>query len=141
MRDFRSMWTLLLREKRVRWMPGMTGRFPGYNATATRLPVPEGVGGISPWYVFGYMPSTAEHYIFPDPYDAATVGCLVAMVRVAWNDPALTTVCDGVGAWRTTRYYRGQKYMATEAEAALATIAGDPRGLPPNETDPNIAHS
>jgi hypothetical protein len=81
----------------------------------------------------------------PDLTDAATLGCLLALVRTAYGDPALyvrlsdtTRQSDGVRAWEVLGWldlsrnldgrggwWRGWGY-ATEAEALVAALEAAP---------------
>lgn len=82
----------------------------------------------------GYVPARNE---FPDLDDAATLGCLLALVRKAWSDATIRTnyaeYVDRGGEWSvfvpvvegrmlTYKSFEGK----TEAEALVAALEGAP---------------
>jgi hypothetical protein len=68
--------------------------------------------------------------VIPDLTDAATRGCLLALVREAWGDPKITVVPRGATVWAVV--YAGwlhKKALAccrTEAEALVAALESAP---------------
>ena len=102
--------------KNWRWMPGMRwwtdddrGRLDDYQ--------PE------------YMARSTD--ALPDLTDAATVGCLLALVREAWGDPSLCVVLDtSDGRWCVERrcgdirVFQYGTQGDTEAEALVAVLEG-----------------
>lgn len=72
--------------KHWRWMPGMKWRLP------------EGTEACWPLsYRSGRYPEVPEGLsVIPDLTDPATLGCLLALVREAWDMPRIATFCaDG----------------------------------------------
>ena len=67
----------------------------------------------------------------PDLTDAATLGCLLALVREAWGDPTLCVVFDTsdgrwhVGRWEDGLAMRGRE-GDTEAEALVDALESAP---------------
>ena len=62
----------------------------------------------------------------PDLTDAATVGCLLALVRAAWGDPFLCPAADRETGWWLDGYAAVdylQSYRS-EAEALVAALEG-----------------
>lgn len=114
--------------KHWRWMPGMltTDDFRITAINPDGLPHGE-YSQVGPllWKI------NAED--MPDLTDPATLGCLVALLRKAWDSPMLNTVQErGIG-WIVAdslccsmlangRYYRGD----TEAEALIAALEAAP---------------
>jgi len=71
-------------------------------------------------------------YDLPDLTDAATLGCLLALVREAWKDPALCALrelcgdwCWSVGRGEVATALRGQA-ATTEAEALVMALEAAP---------------
>lgn len=69
-------------------------------------------------------------YAWPDLRDPATLGCLLAMVREAWNEPTICTDASracGSEAWTchllTDDY---PSWQGTEAEALVAALEAAP---------------
>ena len=66
----------------------------------------------------------------PDLTDAATLGCLLALVREAWGDPKINVVPFGASVWVVA--YAGWLHKkaiacgATEAEALVAALEAAP---------------
>lgn len=104
-----------------RWMPGMLAvevAGPGMSLTGGRpVRVDECWHAVNVWR--------------PDLTDAATLGCLLALVREAWGDPTLCVVLDTsdgrwcVGRWEDGLAMRGRGGV-TEAEALVAALEGAP---------------
>jgi len=65
----------------------------------------------------------------PDLSDPATVGCLLALVREAWGDPALYVMRAGgdeaLGVWHA-RWGTSSRRGATEAEALVVALEAAP---------------
>ena len=76
--------------------------------------------------------------LFPDLTDAATLGCLLALVREAWTDPGISCVIwsfrNGIYYWRVVDgrhqgsdfYAMSQIMRLTEAEALVAALEAAP---------------
>ena len=74
----------------------------------------------------------------PDLSDPATLGCLLALVREAWSDPAISCACAGYVSgeyryWVVEGHHHGswfyqvsQKQYAHEAEALVAALESAP---------------
>jgi hypothetical protein len=64
----------------------------------------------------------------PDLDDPATVGCLLALVRKVWDDPAAHAVPNGGwdGGWHVCDEHAGARYVYgrgdTEAEALVVAL-------------------
>jgi hypothetical protein len=117
-----------------RWMPGMRGELS--SGLVVRLgPPDEG----SLWYAVlaGGATCTVDmrhrsYTVTPDLSDPATRGCLLALVREAWKDPALCALrelcgdwCWSVGRGEVATALRGQA-ATTEAEALVAALEAAP---------------
>lgn len=68
---------------------------------------------------------------WPDLSESATRGCLLALVREAWKDPALCVVLDtSDGRWHVGRWEDGMSMRgrggATEAEALVDALESAP---------------
>ena len=113
-----------------RWMPGMrTVRGVRLSCGFDTYPggIMDGDGRVRP------KSEVVQHDGLPDFTDAATLGCLLALVRDAWGDP-------GVSAWRSDRAepavwevdasggvsLRGPALYRTEAEALVAALEAAP---------------
>lgn len=86
------------------------------------------------WRTQGGKPSPPQGAI-PDLTDAATLGCLLALVRAAWKDPGIAAVVASYDhkngyQWRVVDgHHHGSTFMAmsqkrysTEAEALVAAL-------------------
>ena len=123
--------------KHWRWAPGMLSRC----STDTRRAVYRWLAGLDtrhygtvcvvednygrPWHhgVLAWEPTPDD---LPDLSDPATVGCLLALVREAWSDPAAHAAPDGdwhiYGDMPETEYGIGD----TEAAALVAALEAAP---------------
>lgn len=122
-----------------RWMPGVraVGRYPHYpvrvHAFGENIQDVEDMASSDerlPWQ------QAAEYgdSIYPGPYlpdltDAATVGCLLALVREVWSDPYLCAVGDPDTGWRVdavTAQVQDLHGYASEAEALVSALERSP---------------
>lgn len=109
--------------RRWRWMPGMrdtSGR--RYKKTGEDAVSLYNEGPHVEW------PSDGNDAVFgspaPDLTDAATVGCLLALVREAYRQPRIVVVPLGNGWWKTwARYSRDYSPHAGATEAAALVRA------------------
>lgn len=122
-----------------RWMPGML-TMDGVRIYAIDGNIFDGFDDDSE-----YLDHPVSALEWPDFTDAATLGCLLALVREAWGDPSLyvrlsdtTRQSDGVRAWEVLGWldpsrspdgrggsWRGWGY-ASEAEALVAALEAAP---------------
>jgi hypothetical protein len=98
-----------------RWMPGMLIHAAG---TEYRVPDRDHDPGAEDWW---------RKYTHPDLTDPATLGCLLALVREAWEPYGTTSVSThryDVGEWsiRTLPL----PMFPTEAEALVAALEAAP---------------
>ena len=120
-----------------RWMPGMAAGGPGYNHTARIIDVDHGTPCLPDcWEYKGYIRGR-EHAddwwdgALPDFTDAATTGCLLALVREAlgWpdayacHDDSGWFVSSGVGPWETQDEASPNLYERYPAEIAALVAA------------------
>ncbi len=122
-----------------RWMPGML------TTHDARILAYLGTDGGSDVYAFAsgsVIIGTVDYGELPDLTDPATLGCLLALVREAWDAPALQVspridreyaitgwTCylnRRVDGWCTHDRYDGN----TEAEAIIAALAAAPNSTP-----------
>lgn len=94
-----------------RWMPGMRWVTPDDDAGRCDDWQPEGMA----------RPAGA----LPDLSDPATVGCLLALVRQAWNEPRLHVRPEG-SCWRMWATEPGAMLLPTEAAALVAALEAAP---------------
>ena len=101
-----------------RWMPGMLhGTVVG--------------GELKVCYRIGDLSLYLDADRVPDLTDPATLGCLLALVRAAWNDPTLTSAFnyEGWPSWRVGHPEDGRGVRGegdTEAEALVAALESAP---------------
>lgn len=63
----------------------------------------------------------------PDLRDPATLGCVLAMVREAWNEPTMHVRWNaGIGRWDVVARYSFPACAKTEAEALVAALEAAP---------------
>lgn len=65
----------------------------------------------------------------PDLTDPATLGCLLALVRAAWQDPYLCVVGEPITGWRIDAAVPGVASLYgfdTEAEALVRALEAAP---------------
>jgi hypothetical protein len=64
-----------------------------------------------------------EHGILPDLTDAATLGCLLALVREAWNDAKVHVLyVEGLYRWECADRHNVHGSGMTEAEALVDAL-------------------
>ena len=106
--------------KGFRWVRGML-RHDGYRYVGSGLWARWSDTALSSGVLTAlHMP---EQY--PDLTDAATVGCLLALVREAWSDPFLCAVGDPDTGWRidaVTAQVQDLHGYASEAEALVFAL-------------------
>jgi hypothetical protein len=116
-----------------RWMPGMRSHSilgSGFRVVS--------VDAIMDSAVISFEERPAHHCsrmanldgCLPDPNDAATLGCLLALVREAWGDPSMGTnrwTDGGPKAWLVELPLpRGNAWGPTEWDALAAALAAAP---------------
>lgn len=126
-----------------RWMPGMLGWRPNNQGVPHSIRFVEGVESMGALASVGTGPLVASGYavcdgdwrsadITPDLTDAATLGCLLALVREAWGDSEMHMALGAKGwVWLTgeSRVYDVVMPInagATEAEALVAAMEAAP---------------
>ena len=107
-----------------RWMPGMLRLRATPPSRRDHLKLEGRVPDAGDTWDYAAWP------VIPDVTDAATLGCLLALVREAWGDPAITVVPRGATVWAVVcaRWLR-KKALAcgrTEAEALVAALEAAP---------------
>jgi len=109
---------------RWRWMPGMVTT---YGQRIARVDD----DGYTVAYTRGGHLQTVEPDALPDLTDAATLGCLLALVREAYNDPFAHVEYE-LGewiVWATPQGRRGKYSISvrkTEADAIVAALEAAP---------------
>ena len=97
--------------KHWRWMPGMLVRYPT---------------GYSERIEDDMLPGEIQISV-PDLSDPATLGCLLALVREAWEDPCICTAVDNTGAgWWVDGWQSSHDLHPTEAAALVAALEAAP---------------
>ena len=138
--------------KGFRWLPGMrcTHRWTGgirvladdsgeQSEAYVVLPDADGnaVMTIDECGIMGGFPAAGSAYPFlPDLNDPATLGCLLALVREAWGDPALSVTAgytkDRTVEWEVEHPHPDSlpealwTYFDTEAAALVAALEAAP---------------
>lgn len=116
-----------------RWMPGMRVCVPGDRGHITA--VFDGDEGVTVFVCFDEETPSCRFeeeigLLVPDLTDAATLGCLLALVREAWDKPLLGVAFDFdggewcVGLWNRSYLWKG--FGKTEAEALVAALEAAP---------------
>lgn len=111
--------------KNWRWMPGMV--------TACALRVVDGGADYAIGHRSGATRDGGGWYdgdasgLFPDLSDPATLGCLLALVRIAYGDPSFVVRCVA-GLWYEESNKRAlvARGSDTEAEALVAALEAAP---------------
>ena len=104
-----------------RWMPGMV-TVDGVRIYWCGDGVIDGVDDDSE-----YLDYPVERLDLPDLQDPATLGCLLALVREAHNDPRMVVRWDVVSRrWETVSRYSLHGDASTEAEALVAALEAAP---------------
>jgi hypothetical protein len=109
---------------RWRWMPGMVTT---YGQRIARVDADD----YTVAYTRGGHLQTVEPDALPDLTDAATLGCLLALVREAWREPTLSVAWAGGGWYVVQRIRRSVDALrwidtATEAETLVAALEAAP---------------
>jgi hypothetical protein len=109
---------------RWRWMPGMV------TTHGQRIARVDADGYAVAYYRGGHL-QPVEADALPDLTDQATLGCLLALVRKAWDDETLS-IAWAAGGWyvvqRVLRAIEALRWIdtATEAEALVAALEAAP---------------
>ena len=119
--------------KAWRWMPGMLLR------CAERIITSDGLGGTETSRLEFFKPSSWSsdsrltpmskdemRWELPDLRDPATVGCLLALVREAWGDPAICIVEEHRDWSARLNGLSLCAFADTEAEALVAALEAAP---------------
>ena len=73
-----------------------------------------------------FDPRLVRRRPLPDLRDSATVGCLLALVREAWGDPAICIVEEHRDWWARLNGLPLCAFADTEAEALVAALEAAP---------------
>ena len=116
-----------------RWMHGMLLRCD------ERIITSDGIGGTETSRLEFFTPSSWSsdlrltqmskdemRWELPDLRDPATVGCLLALVREAWGDPAICIVEEHRDWWARLNGLPLCAFADTEAEALVAALEAAP---------------
>jgi hypothetical protein len=106
-----------------RWMPGMLGFDPDGINDPVRVAFPPGKAYRMPTLSAWGRPSYIVHCELPDLTDPATLGCLLALVREAWNDAKVHVLyVDGLYRWECADRHNVHGSGMTEAEALVDAL-------------------
>jgi hypothetical protein len=109
-----------------RWMPGMLMREAGDDVGQRIVSTDHRQSWL--FTEHGEDRSSDDPGIWPDLDDPATIGCLLALVREAWEDSHVDLMWGGT-MWVCTVRRDGRKEMfsgTTEAEALVAALEAAP---------------
>jgi len=141
-RSLNARWSALLKQGKVRWMPGMRILDAGVvvavdvDGRPYRLGLMVGTGKKPLAAVVNDDLTIQGNDALPDLTDPATLGCLLALVREAWSSPhfALSWYDEGPGSsywpgeWNNSGVEGGNNIRGpscigdTEAEALIAAL-------------------
>lgn len=141
--DLDERWRKLLEEGKVRWLAGMQGVGSRgclgrvYHESMQRVGEPPRLNGMEYiWGAGGVSLGEIRSRIVPNWCDPATLGCLLALVREAWGDPALSVTAghtkDRRVEWEVEHPHPDSlpealwTYFDTEAEALVAALEAAP---------------
>ena len=99
-----------------RWMPGMA------TTDGERLLFEDRVMGWQAWSL-DRRRHTLDSDPLPDLTDAATLGCVLALVREAWEDP-----------YMMTKYWRAPRIWTCKSDEVHPLLGGG-RGIPKGKTE------
>ena len=111
--------------KAWRWMPGMLDGIDEQRVASVRdgLVTMERDGRGE---ALEFDPRLVRRRPLPDLRDPATVGCLLALVRDAWGDPAICIVEEHRDWWARLNGLPLCAFADTEAEALVAALEAAP---------------